>query len=61
MNINLRDRKLTAEQVRTIRMWWKARQEAAKIPVPRIIAERFGVSRETVYRIANGHYYKEVR
>lgn len=63
MNIkcNLTTRKLTAEQVRTIRMWWKKREEAMKVPVPRIIAKRFGVSHGTLYQIARGHRYKEVQ
>lgn len=54
-------RKLTAEQVRTIRMWWKVRQEAMKVPVPRVMAERFGVSHGTLYSIGKGYRYKEVR
>jgi len=54
-------RKLTAEQVRTIRMWWRARQEAMKIPVPRIVAQKFGVSPGTLYCVGKGHRYKDVR
>jgi hypothetical protein len=54
-------RKLTAEQIRTIRMWWKVRQEAMKVPVPRVMAERFGVSHGTLYAIGKGFRYKEVR
>lgn len=59
--MNLTTRKLTAEQVRTIRMWWKSRQEAMKVPVPRLVAERFGVSHGTLYQIAQGRRYKDVR
>ena len=54
-------RKLTAEQVRTIRMWWKVRQEAMKVPVPRVMAQRFGVSHGTLYMIGKGFRYKEVQ
>lgn len=57
----MNSRKLTAEQVRTIRLWWNARQEAMRIPVPRIIAKRMGVCPGTLYSIARGERYKEVR
>lgn len=59
--MNPNQRKLTAEQVRTIRMWWKTREEAMKVPVPRIVAHRFGVSSGTLYQIARGHRYKDVQ
>jgi hypothetical protein len=54
-------RKLTPEQVRTIRMWWRVREEAMKVPVPRIVAQRFDVCVGTLYQIARGHRYKDVQ
>jgi hypothetical protein len=59
--MNGNTRKLNAEQVRTIRLWWKTRQEAMRVPVPRVIAKRFGVCPGTLYSIARGERYKEVR
>ncbi len=59
--MNRNTRKLTTEQVRTIRSWWKARQEAKRIPVPRIVAKSFGVCPGTLYSIARGERYKEVQ
>lgn len=57
--MNLNQRKLTPDEVSQIRIWWRARAIARKIPCYRVMAKRMGVSPGTLYQIGKFHRYKE--
>lgn len=54
---NQERRKLTPEQVITVRRWWQLRQ---RLPNPNAMARSMGVNRATLLLVAQGYRYKDI-
>jgi hypothetical protein len=63
--MNLTRRKLQDHEVRALRLWWARREElraeVRKVPTPGQMAHKLNIACGSVYQIARGRTYKEIR